>query len=646
MKTAILIMLVFLSTISANTLVAQNTYEVNSLGDGTDTNPGDGICFTGIISGNIPFKLHCSLRAAIEEANAHPNGASPDRIFFTNLPIVGKKATISLSGDALPAITDAVIMDGTTASGPVLLSRTSTQFFNGLELEAGSQGSTIRDMAFGNFWHGIIVLSDDNSILHNHVGTDFSGTDLGNNYGIQVQGNDNVIKDNTLAFSDAADIWATGNGHLIQGNFIGTNATGSDLAHPLQVRGIIAHEGTGFTIGGPTPIEQNVINAAQIGIDIRRGEEHIVQGNFIGTNASGVDFGTLEWGILISGAMNVTIGGTTPGTGNTIGHCEIGIYVSTGEGHDLLGNYIGTNEQEEDLGCTVSGISLEDTHNILVGALSANGGNTVAFNEKGIIAVATTESKIRGNHIFANAELGIDLDDDGATLNDAGDSDTGANQLQNYPDVVDVDYNNNRELAIFEYAVSSDSLIVPYPLTIDFYIADDPASGQGKTYIGTDLYNTQDETVVFGVDTTGLAINENDVFVATATDLNGNTSEFSPVTQALGLLSIAPGLGPVAEDELAILDRDTMDRAPVVGTYPNPFNPQTTVTIGLPASSHIRISVHDMLGRQVALLYDGNLSAGISHTFIFDGADLASGAYLLRVLGDGFVETRRITLLK
>ncbi len=92
--------------------------------------------------------------------------------------------------------------------------------------------------------------------------------------------------------------------------------------------------------------------------------------------------------------------------------------------------------------------------------------------------------------------------------------------------------------------------------------------------------------------------------------------------------------------------QDTMYRVRTVGAYPNPFNPQTTITIGLPASSHVRISVHDMLGRQVALLHNGELPAGITHTFTFNGAELASGAYLLRVAGDDFMESRRITLLK
>ena len=102
----------------------------------------------------------------------------------------------------------------------------------------------------------------------------------------------------------------------------------------------------------------------------------------------------------------------------------------------------------------------------------------------------------------------------------------------------------------------------------------------------------------------------------------------------------------MAGKKLTPSDKDMMPHVLTVNAYPNPFNPQTTITLALPEPSHIRISVHDMLGRQVALLHDANLAAGTTHTFTFDGSDLASGAYLLRVVGDDFMESRHITLLK
>ena len=64
--------------------------------------------------------------------------------------------------------------------------------------------------------------------------------------------------------------------------------------------------------------------------------------------------------------------------------------------------------------------------------------------------------------------------------------------------------------------------------------------------------------------------------------------------------------------------------------YPNPFNPVTTITYQLPGAAEVRLSVHDMLGREVRLLVRGRIPAG-THTVEFNGAGLASGAYAYRL---------------
>ncbi|MEM8483947.1 MAG: T9SS type A sorting domain-containing protein [Bacteroidota bacterium] len=94
------------------------------------------------------------------------------------------------------------------------------------------------------------------------------------------------------------------------------------------------------------------------------------------------------------------------------------------------------------------------------------------------------------------------------------------------------------------------------------------------------------------------------------------------------------GLDPVSRKE------------PALTAYPNPFNPQTTVSLSLPSTQHVRVAVYDMLGRQVALIHNGMLDANQSHSFTFDAAKLRSGAYLVRVQGESFVQSRRISLVK
>ena len=90
----------------------------------------------------------------------------------------------------------------------------------------------------------------------------------------------------------------------------------------------------------------------------------------------------------------------------------------------------------------------------------------------------------------------------------------------------------------------------------------------------------------------------------------------------------------------------------VVGThvlseiYPNPFNPQAQFTLAVGSQQNVSITVYDVVGRQVATLHDGILEANESYQFTIDGAGLASGAYFVRIAGETFTNSRRITLLK
>ncbi len=81
------------------------------------------------------------------------------------------------------------------------------------------------------------------------------------------------------------------------------------------------------------------------------------------------------------------------------------------------------------------------------------------------------------------------------------------------------------------------------------------------------------------------------------------------------------------------------------GNYPNPFNPVTTIEFALPQRSHVRLSVFDALGREVALLVDELHDGGTHHVaFVADG--LPSGVYFARLEAEGVVQTGALTLLK
>ncbi len=79
---------------------------------------------------------------------------------------------------------------------------------------------------------------------------------------------------------------------------------------------------------------------------------------------------------------------------------------------------------------------------------------------------------------------------------------------------------------------------------------------------------------------------------------------------------------------------------------PNPFSTQTQLTLSVQQTQHVRITVHDVLGRRVAQLHDGTLTAGTVHRFTLDGAGWAAGLYLLWVDGEQFQKALRTVLVK
>jgi hypothetical protein len=79
--------------------------------------------------------------------------------------------------------------------------------------------------------------------------------------------------------------------------------------------------------------------------------------------------------------------------------------------------------------------------------------------------------------------------------------------------------------------------------------------------------------------------------------------------------------------------------------YPNPFNPNTTIKFELPTSSHVSLTVYDILGREASVLVNEKREAG-AYEVKFDGSNLASGVYFYRIQAGSFVQTKRLLLLR
>jgi len=80
--------------------------------------------------------------------------------------------------------------------------------------------------------------------------------------------------------------------------------------------------------------------------------------------------------------------------------------------------------------------------------------------------------------------------------------------------------------------------------------------------------------------------------------------------------------------------------------YPNPFRSTTTFALTLGRAQRIRVEVVDLLGRRVALLYEGPIASGVEHTLRFEAGGLSSGVYVIRAVGESFMTSETVLVLK
>jgi uncharacterized repeat protein (TIGR01451 family)/CSLREA domain-containing protein len=394
------------------------TLTVNSLLDTGDDNPGDGVCDDG--AGN------CTLRAAIEEANAL---FGLDTINFS----VGSGLITFTPTSALPTITESVIIDGTSQPGyagtPIVeIDGTGAGLtVNGLRFDDGE--NTIQGLVIRNFTAaGILLNTGDGSIItRNYIGTNAAGdTVMGNGtHGIDVRtanntigghlisGEHNIISGNGSAGVQIAGTSATGNS--VSGNYIGIAADG-ESALPND-EGVYINNASGTIVGGTLVPNRNVISGnTAFGVHLAGGaSSNTVMGNYIGTDVTGLlDVGNGADGVtLLSGNSNNIIGGTigtTPG-GACTGACNVisgnganGIVMNSNNTfNDVRGNFIGVDVTGTgELGNDANGVwMLHSSSNNTIGNGTAAGRNIISGNGgQGITTFNNANNQtIVGNYI-------------------------------------------------------------------------------------------------------------------------------------------------------------------------------------------------------------------------------------------------------
>lgn len=382
-----------------------------------------------------------------------------------------------------------------------------------------------------------------NIIQSNFIGTNATGVSgIGNSNGIVIDGNQNTIAGNLISGNSDVGITIFGNLNSISRNKIGTNLAGdAAIAQPF---GLVVE-------GSSNTVNENTVSGNDTGILIvKEAPENpvptgnAITGNFVGTDPTGtVSIPNTLDGIGVSQGADTLIGGfgaNIPAARNVIsGNGRHGIRLVGSTGTRISGNYIGTRaDGASPLGNTQNGIFIaQGTSGTIVGGPEPNAGNTIAFNGKNgfsASADAGNNNIIDPNSIFGNTLLGIDIGDDGHTPNDPLDADIGPNNLQNYPEIVSRQVVNDELIIGFKIdSAPENSAYGTNGIYVEFFKADN--SGEGERFLGFGYYTLADyNSLAPGVKTVNLGnvvalgINPNDPITATATDANGNTSEFTP----------------------------------------------------------------------------------------------------------------------
>ena len=477
----------------------------------------------------------------------------------------------------------------------------------------GGTAAGAGNLISGNSSTGVkISLGSGNLVQGNFIGTDAAGTGriangigvyiiggaTGNTVGGAVPGGRNVISYNS---GDGIHLDGGGTtGNLVQGNFLGTNPSGTAGAGGSSGSGVYITGGaSNNTIGGMTTAARNIISAYADGILIVNGNSNLIQGNFIGTDVSGTAaLGNAGPGVRIAGGSNNVVGGTAAGAGNVIsGNLQYGIdlYGNSTISNTVQGNFIGTNSSGTaalgngsngvytSVGAannTIGGgtaaarnvISGNVGHGVAVSGVGSNGnlvqgnyigtdvngvgsvgnqgdgirvdsgaannaigvasGNLIAFNAKGVVVTGpgSTGNAIETNAIFSNTGLGIDLNDDGVTANTPGGPHSGPNNLQNYP-VLTSALSSSGTTNVTGTLNSTPNTTFRIEL-FGNSACDSSGHGQGLNLLGSSSVSTDNSgnaPVSFNFSTSLIGSGS---LSATATDPAGNTSEFSACQQA------------------------------------------------------------------------------------------------------------------
>jgi hypothetical protein len=506
-----------------------------------------------------------SLRQAITNADAT---SGTDTINF-NIP--GASLHTIAPSSPLPAITDPVTIDGYSQPGShpntnglgladnaaimiELSGANAGPNSDGLQITAS--GTTVRGLVVDGFAGSGLLLSGPGGVRVQgcFIGTDPSGAQRRpNREGILVLSGGNFIggtspdvRNLISANRNRGVLIAIGNGNTIQGNFIGTDATGTRALGNAGA-GIALSSSSNDQIGGIAVGAGNLISGNQgsgVALDDSAPAPpptgSIIRGCLIGTDLTGTrPLGNFDVGILLVDASNTIIGGTNPAARNVVSANGVhGISIQRGlpgahaDGNIIQGNSIGTDAAGRlNLGNGANGVEIDGSNN-QVGGTAAGAGNFIVFNgrkgvvvEPGLLNPAGTGNSILSDSIHDNlSPFAIDLNDDGPTPVGSQAPGAGANNLQNTPTDLPLRPTVNADGTV---SITGDLVSLSgTSYTLQFFSNSRLNADEGQTFLASSVVTT-DSLGRVSFQSPALSLQTGDQSInVTATDPHGNTSEF------------------------------------------------------------------------------------------------------------------------
>ncbi len=383
-----------------------------------------------------------TLRQAILDANG---SFGNDDIVFA-IPAPGVQTIVLASG--LPPILQPLLIDGFTQPGSTINTNPTGQGLNAnLQIQIDGTGAVsepcfqvyagnddflvqaIQGLVINRCPIGAIHIGtggDGAIVVGNYIGTDPTGTSVPGpqGFGIRVHNTGHVAVGGPFAFernlisghTEAGVITDTAPFLGVRGNLIGTNAAGNAAIAPdLYGHGLLLDVAAFAIIGGLESSARNVISGVgNRGVVVSNADASgSVVGNFIGTDVTGTQ--------AIAGGMGIDVIDASPLIRNNVIAAQAGVGIGLERSSSVIqGNFIGTDATGTlALGNSGLGIyALEENGDIVIGGTGAGEGNVIAHNGSpfffsliGGIHIRGPKVTIRGNRIFDNFYLGIDIVD-------------------------------------------------------------------------------------------------------------------------------------------------------------------------------------------------------------------------------------------